>query len=174
MSWTSPSREGPAERVKYGFTLGTRTNSCRSATVSSWRRSAAAETKSRSREAVESSGLEPSLTVLPSCPLAVFRGMSVSTGEDPARVVNEQRLDVLLREAVATQPWHEVVEYVGVTSPAIAHKLNLDEDVLRDEDASEQTSISQALQCPRVLLVRRRLRLLIGVEVVHTDHVVFQ
>ena len=90
--------------------------------------------ESRSRGVEKSSDWSrhlPSCRLLPSsCRLARIRAISVSSGKDPARVVDQQRIDIQLRKPVTTQPWHEVVENVGVAGPAIAHELDLDEDVL--------------------------------------------
>ena len=76
---------------------------------------------------------------------------------------------------MAAEAGDEVVEDVGVAGPAVADELDLDEDVLGDEDAARAGPASRRRRDGLgVLLVGGGLGLLVGVEVVHADHVVFE
>ena len=79
----------------------------------------------------------------------------------------------------ASTPWrlqarHEMLEDVAVAEAAVAGQHHLQEDVLRKEDGIEIPVGDEARQSGGVLLVAGRLGLLVGIEEVHADHVVFE
>ena len=77
------------------------------------------------------------------------------------------------RHAVTAQARHEVAQDIGVAEAAIAGQHHLQEHVLRRAAAGRpKPAVDQPRDGAGVLLVRRALHLLVGVEVVHADHVV--
>ena len=81
----------------------------------------------------------------------------------------------VLGHAVAAQARHEVAQHVGVAVAAIAGEHHLQEHVLR-----EQQPVAEARRRPAarwraaISSSRRALHLLVGIEVVHADHVVLE
>ena len=75
--------------------------------------------------------------------------------------------------AVALQARHKVLEDVAVAETAVARQHHLQEYVLRHQHRIQVAVFDQLANRNGVLLVARRLRLLVGVEVVHANHIVF-
>ena len=92
--------------------------------------------------------------------------------EYAARVLDQNVVDRLLAHAVALQARNEVLQNVAIAEAAVPGQHHLEEHVLRHQDRVEVAVVDQTANGDRVLLVAGRLRLLIGVEVVHADHVV--
>ncbi len=75
---------------------------------------------------------------------------------------------------MALQPQQEMPLDIGVAETAVASEHHLEEHVLRKQDAAEEAGVDQPLDRGGVLLIRGALDLLIGVPIVHADHVVFE
>ncbi len=75
--------------------------------------------------------------------------------------------------AVATQSRHEVAQDMHVAKAAVAGEHHLEEHVLREQQSVAEARRHQPRDRIGSLIVRRALHLLIGIEVVHADHVVF-
>ena len=72
---------------------------------------------------------------------------------------------------VPRQARQEVARDEGIAVPAIARQHHLEEHVLRQEDPVQMPGIGQPQDGPGDLVVAGALHLLVGVEVIHADHV---
>ncbi len=74
---------------------------------------------------------------------------------------------------MALQARHEMLEHMAIAEAAIAGQHHLQEHVLAEQDAVGKAGLDQLGDSPRVLLVGGGLRVLIGIVIVHADHVVY-
>ena len=74
---------------------------------------------------------------------------------------------------MAPKSRQEVLLHEGIAVPAIARQHHLDEHVLRQQNPGKMPGIRQSEDGPRHLVVVGALHLLVGIEVIHADHVEF-
>ena len=77
-------------------------------------------------------------------------------------------------DAVPLQARHEMLEYVAIAEAAKTGQHHLEEHVLRQQHPVAEAHIDEGADCAGVLLVGRRLGILVGIVIVHADHVVFE
>src|SRR5204862_2200747 len=100
-------------------------------------------------------------------------GVVLEGAEDAPWIVDEHGGDLLIADTMTFQPTGEMGHDIGIAEAAIVSEHHLDEDVLRQEDPVEKAQIDQPLDGARIVFIRRALHLLIGIPVVHADHVIF-
>src|SRR4051812_4448392 len=100
--------------------------------------------------------------------------ISMSGRKNPPRVVDEDALDAHYVDAVAPHARHEVLQDVTISEAAMAGQHHLEKHILGNEDHIKIAVVDELRDRGGVLLIARRLGLLISIEVIHADHVVFE
>src|SRR5215212_4344881 len=95
-------------------------------------------------------------------------------GEDATRIGLHEEVDRGLVEPVALQARHKVAQNIAVPEAPEAGQHHLEEDILGEQDAVAVAHFDEADKGPGILLVRGALGALVGIVIIHADHVVLE